>query len=299
MHRLDCTETKLRRPESPRSSSWQIRPYDTRVQTGAAVALNRAAQQAQLGDAAGTSSRGKRSCSKHSPMIGITCSSTNLRDRILHQPLLVAEHAANVVQIERIELGGGSGLGGVRGWRTWRFSSTAGNDNALSGPAARRSVRGHENRGSMARRIRREPSQPREQDAALDLRAGHRRQPDRAAVVVARAAQLALDLAAAELGHCSAGRCRAVLRRDVLVARARHGAVRRRGARCPSIVAADACRGRCGSCAWRLFVVAWIGQFIGHHYEGKRPSFFKDMQFLMIGPLWLLSFVYRKLRIPY
>ena len=48
-----------------------------------------------------------------------------------------------------------------------------------------------------------------------------------------------------------------------------------------------------------LFVVAWIGQFIGHHYEGKRPSFFKDIQFLMIGPLWLLSFVYRKLRIPY
>lgn len=48
-----------------------------------------------------------------------------------------------------------------------------------------------------------------------------------------------------------------------------------------------------------LFVVAWIGQFIGHHYEGRRPSFFKDLQFLMIGPLWLLSFIYRKLRIPY
>lgn len=48
-----------------------------------------------------------------------------------------------------------------------------------------------------------------------------------------------------------------------------------------------------------LFVVAWIGQFIGHHYEGRRPSFFKDVQFLMIGPLWLLSFIYRKLRIPY
>jgi uncharacterized membrane protein YGL010W len=48
-----------------------------------------------------------------------------------------------------------------------------------------------------------------------------------------------------------------------------------------------------------LFVVAWIGQFIGHEYEGKRPSFFKDIQFLMIGPLWLLSFIYHKLRIPY
>src|SRR5512138_1675241 len=48
-----------------------------------------------------------------------------------------------------------------------------------------------------------------------------------------------------------------------------------------------------------LFVVAWIGQFVGHHVEGKRPSFFKDLQFLMIGPLWLMSFVFRKLRIPY
>ncbi len=48
-----------------------------------------------------------------------------------------------------------------------------------------------------------------------------------------------------------------------------------------------------------IFAIAWVGQFIGHHYEGKRPSFFKDLQFLMIGPLWLMSFVYRKLRIPY
>jgi uncharacterized membrane protein YGL010W len=48
-----------------------------------------------------------------------------------------------------------------------------------------------------------------------------------------------------------------------------------------------------------LFVVAWIGQFVGHHYEGRRPSFLKDLQFLLIGPLWLLSFIYRKLRIPY
>lgn len=48
-----------------------------------------------------------------------------------------------------------------------------------------------------------------------------------------------------------------------------------------------------------LFVVAWVGQFIGHHYEGRRPSFFKDVQFLMIGPLWLMSFIYRRLRIPY
>lgn len=43
------------------------------------------------------------------------------------------------------------------------------------------------------------------------------------------------------------------------------------------------------------FVVAWIGQFVGHAIEGRRPSFFKDLQFLLIGPLWLLSFVYRRL----
>ncbi len=47
-----------------------------------------------------------------------------------------------------------------------------------------------------------------------------------------------------------------------------------------------------------IFVAAWIGQFIGHIYEGKKPSFFKDVQFLMIGPLWLLSAVYKKLGIP-
>lgn len=36
-----------------------------------------------------------------------------------------------------------------------------------------------------------------------------------------------------------------------------------------------------------VFVVAWIGQFIGHKIEGKKPSFFKDLQFLLIGPLWV------------
>lgn len=41
-----------------------------------------------------------------------------------------------------------------------------------------------------------------------------------------------------------------------------------------------------------LFVVAWIGQFIGHKIEGAKPSFFKDLQFLLIGPAWLMSFIY-------
>jgi uncharacterized membrane protein YGL010W len=48
-----------------------------------------------------------------------------------------------------------------------------------------------------------------------------------------------------------------------------------------------------------IFVIAWIGQFIGHHIEGKRPSFFKDLQFLLIGPIWLLSNLYRRLGISY
>jgi uncharacterized membrane protein YGL010W len=41
-----------------------------------------------------------------------------------------------------------------------------------------------------------------------------------------------------------------------------------------------------------LFVLAWIGQFYGHIVEGKKPSFFKDLQFLLVGPIWLLNFVY-------
>jgi len=48
-----------------------------------------------------------------------------------------------------------------------------------------------------------------------------------------------------------------------------------------------------------IFAVAWIGQFIGHAIEGKRPSFFKDVQFLLIGPLWLLAAAYRRLGLYY
>ncbi|WP_020411655.1 DUF962 domain-containing protein [Microbulbifer variabilis] len=48
-----------------------------------------------------------------------------------------------------------------------------------------------------------------------------------------------------------------------------------------------------------LFVVMWIFQFIGHHIEGKKPSFFKDIQFLLIGPAWVIGFVYRRLGIHY
>lgn len=44
-----------------------------------------------------------------------------------------------------------------------------------------------------------------------------------------------------------------------------------------------------------IFVLAWIGQFIGHKVEGKKPSFFKDLQFLLIGPVWLMGFMFRRL----
>ncbi len=48
-----------------------------------------------------------------------------------------------------------------------------------------------------------------------------------------------------------------------------------------------------------IFVVAWIGQFVGHKIEGKKPSFFDDLRFLLIGPLFVLSFLYRRLNIAY
>jgi len=48
-----------------------------------------------------------------------------------------------------------------------------------------------------------------------------------------------------------------------------------------------------------VFVVSWILQFYGHKVEGKKPSFLKDIQFLLIGPLWLLSFLYSRFKIPY
>ena len=48
-----------------------------------------------------------------------------------------------------------------------------------------------------------------------------------------------------------------------------------------------------------IFIVGWIGQFVGHLIEGRRPSFFEDVQFLLIGPAWLLHFLYRRFGISY
>src|SRR5580765_4141004 len=48
-----------------------------------------------------------------------------------------------------------------------------------------------------------------------------------------------------------------------------------------------------------VFVLAWIGQFVGHAIEGRKPSFLEDMKFLLVGPAWLLHFIYRRAGIPY
>lgn len=43
-----------------------------------------------------------------------------------------------------------------------------------------------------------------------------------------------------------------------------------------------------------IFVLAWIGQFYGHKVEGRKPSFFKDLQFLLIGPAWVIANLFQK-----
>ncbi|MBL7878769.1 MAG: DUF962 domain-containing protein [Chryseobacterium gambrini] len=48
-----------------------------------------------------------------------------------------------------------------------------------------------------------------------------------------------------------------------------------------------------------VFIITWIFQFVGHKIEGKKPSFLKDLQFLLVGPIWLLSFILKKLGIRY
>ena len=48
-----------------------------------------------------------------------------------------------------------------------------------------------------------------------------------------------------------------------------------------------------------IFTLAWIGQFYGHKIEGKKPSFLKDVQFLLVGPAWLLHFIYKKVGVRY
>ncbi|MGY0040411.1 Mpo1 family 2-hydroxy fatty acid dioxygenase [Pedobacter sp. NJ-S-72] len=48
-----------------------------------------------------------------------------------------------------------------------------------------------------------------------------------------------------------------------------------------------------------IFVLSWVGQFIGHKIEGKKPSFLQDVKFLLIGPIWLLHFICLKVGLKY
>ena len=44
-----------------------------------------------------------------------------------------------------------------------------------------------------------------------------------------------------------------------------------------------------------IFVGAWIVQFIGHKIEGKKPSFLEDIQYLWVGPLFVLTHLLARL----
>ena len=44
-----------------------------------------------------------------------------------------------------------------------------------------------------------------------------------------------------------------------------------------------------------VFVVAWIAQFVGHRFEGRKPSFLTDLVYLLIGPAWVLANLYRRM----
>ena len=46
-----------------------------------------------------------------------------------------------------------------------------------------------------------------------------------------------------------------------------------------------------------IFVGAWIAQFVGHRMEGRKPSFFEDLQYLWVGPIFVLSKLFLKLGI--
>jgi len=48
-----------------------------------------------------------------------------------------------------------------------------------------------------------------------------------------------------------------------------------------------------------IFIISWVGQFIGHKIEGKKPSFLDDLKFLLIGPIWLLHFILKKYSVKY
>jgi uncharacterized membrane protein YGL010W len=42
---------------------------------------------------------------------------------------------------------------------------------------------------------------------------------------------------------------------------------------------------------WRiglaLFVLGWIGLFVGHLIEGNKPAFFQGLIYFLVGPVWI------------
>ncbi|MGB3727322.1 MAG: Mpo1-like protein [Glaciecola sp.] len=48
-----------------------------------------------------------------------------------------------------------------------------------------------------------------------------------------------------------------------------------------------------------LFVLMWILQFIGHKIEGKKPSFFEDLRYLLVGPAWWWVHWLKRMNISY
>lgn len=57
----------------------------------------------------------------------------------------------------------------------------------------------------------------------------------------------------------------------------------------PMLLILEALRPRFFLVSVFVFVIAWCGQFIGHKIEGVKPSFFKDLFFLLIGPVWTMN----------
>lgn len=47
-----------------------------------------------------------------------------------------------------------------------------------------------------------------------------------------------------------------------------------------------------------LFVLSWIAQFVGHKIEGRKPSFFEDIQYLWVGPLFVADVLGHRYELP-
>jgi len=48
-----------------------------------------------------------------------------------------------------------------------------------------------------------------------------------------------------------------------------------------------------------IFVISWIGKFIGYKIEGKMPPFLSSLRFLLIGPIWFIHIILKKFNLRY